>query len=181
MSNYFNKEDIKKIQVLNDHLGMKHRTKPFDMANIDDLREAFKLLVCELLDYHEYDKILYDLVEKFDESVEHFDPATWINMTLDSSKCDKLVTKAIDSLNKAETAFSRLTKRAEDKCKEMLHILLDMDESIQMEILGSYYQPRDGAIDGLFETIFELEYKYNMEDGFESFLGYIQEKLSLIE
>jgi len=54
MTNYFDKEDVNNIEIINTGLGMKHRSKPFDFAKPSDLNEAFKYAVCAFSDYCSY-------------------------------------------------------------------------------------------------------------------------------
>ena len=46
MSNFFDKEDVRKIKILNDHFGMEHRYKPMDLNNAEDLCEYLKFKSC---------------------------------------------------------------------------------------------------------------------------------------
>lgn len=41
---FFGKDDRELIEAVNTALGMKHRSKPYDHKNIDDLIEATKMI-----------------------------------------------------------------------------------------------------------------------------------------
>ena len=179
MKNYFNKEEIKKIEIVNAGMGMNHRTKPFDFKNAEDLNEAFKLSVCEFLDYKEYWSIMVDLDENFDESVEYYDPTNWINMSIDQSIDDKLLIKAIKSIRNTEDVLEKLYSRAEEKCRKMVEIILKSESDIQDKILGKHYVYDNELVEEIFddEGIFGIEYHYKMEESYKAFIGYINETL----
>lgn len=95
MKSYFDKDSIKKLEIMNAGMRMEHRAKPYDFKNGDDLNDAFKFSVCEFLDYKHYWGILSNLDENFDESIEYYDPVNWMNMSIDEEVDDKLLKKAI--------------------------------------------------------------------------------------
>ena len=159
---------------------MGHRAKPYDFKNVNDINEAFKMSVCEFFDYKEYWGILSELDENFDESIEYYDTTNWLNISIGDKIDDKLLKQAIKSINDAEGVFYKLYQRSEQKCRKMLDIVIRSDEKIQMQILGHYYKYDESMIEEIFddEGIFSLEYIYNMEEAYESFIRYINEMLS---
>ncbi|MPW26124.1 hypothetical protein GC105_10005 [Alkalibaculum sp. M08DMB] len=136
MINYFDKENVEKINFLNQALGMSHRTKPIDLNNVDDLKEAFMLSVGEYFDYSEYWGTIVEIDEQFDESIEYYDPATWMNLTTDIEKADDLIVEAISSLADTSNVLKELVNRAETKLKKILEIILNSDDCFQDVILG---------------------------------------------
>ena len=180
MKNYFDKDSIKKLEIMNAGMGMEHRAKPFDFKNADDLKEAFKFSVCEYLDYKHYWSTLSQLDESFDESIEYYDPVNWMNMSIGEEIDDKLLKKAIKSISESEKVFYQLFQRSEEKCKKIFAIILKSEEKMQLEILNQYYKYDESLIDEVFddERIFSLKYIHNMEKAYDSFLDYINEVLS---
>ncbi len=79
------------IEIYNAGTGMSHRTQPYDMSNISDLKEVFKYTVAACMDYRQYWFELSNLQGQFDESFETFDPGAWLNMITDPKKSDKLM------------------------------------------------------------------------------------------
>ncbi|MFZ5353949.1 MAG: hypothetical protein ACOZCL_14685 [Bacillota bacterium] len=136
MSNFFDRENLEKIKLLNEKAVISHRTKPFDLNNINDLEELLKYKVCAFLDYKEYEMTIDDVLEHFDESMEYYDTATWLNVSLGTNNPDKLLEKCYNSTRKAADDFYKLTQRAEKECKEVLYIIVDSDEETQKSILG---------------------------------------------
>ncbi|HHX11463.1 MAG TPA: hypothetical protein GX731_01475, partial [Clostridiales bacterium] len=59
----------------NEHFGMEHRHKPMDLNNAEDLCEYLKFKSCAFLDYLNYYGELNNLLERYDESIEYYDPA----------------------------------------------------------------------------------------------------------
>ncbi len=180
MSNYFDRENIEKIKLLNEKAGMSHRTKPYDLNNITDLDELFKYRVCAFLDYHEYEMTLGDVLEHFDESMEYYDTATWLDLSVSTNKPDKLLQKCYKSLRKAADDFLELAQRAENECKEVLYIIADSDKETQKSILGFTVKKTDNLneiTEDIFDEITDLEYEYNMEKAYENFKTFLKEHL----
>lgn len=76
--------------------------------------------------------------------------------------------------------FYKLFQRSEEKCKKIFSIILKSEEKIQLKILNHYYKYDESLVDEVFddEGIFSLQYNYNMEKAYDSFLGYINEVLN---
>lgn len=72
---FINKDDKEKIELLNELLGMSHRTKSYDMLNPDDLIELTELITAEYIDMRHYWNMISRVHSDFDESVEVFYPA----------------------------------------------------------------------------------------------------------
>ncbi len=118
MKNFFDKDSIKKLEIMNAGMGMEHRAKPYDFKNADDLNEAFKFSVCEFLDYKHYWSILSKLDENFDESIEYYDPVNWMNMSIGENVDDKLLIKAIKSISDSEKVFYKLFQKIKRKMQK---------------------------------------------------------------
>ncbi|NLB78154.1 MAG: hypothetical protein GX796_04700, partial [Clostridiaceae bacterium] len=139
MAKYYSKEEREVIERLNNILGMKHRSRPFDFTNVDDLKEAFKYIVAEYIDYMNYYMTLVDIMEHFDESLEYYDPVTWTSLHDNDVKGDKLSQKVSVNLSKAGESLRKTAYRSEEKCEEMLTIILGMDAIIRETVLGKIY------------------------------------------
>lgn len=177
MKNLFDKENSRKIKLLNKVSGLNHRSTPYDVNNVDDLKEMLRIKVCALLDYTEYEKILDDLLEKLDESIEYYDTSTWLSFTMDISEPDRLLTKCYDTTRKASDNFSRLTERTSDECLEALRIVLNSKEEIQKSILGFYIcntvNVEEKLID-IFDNVYDIRYAYNMDEAYNNFIEFIK-------
>lgn len=93
--------------------------------------ESLKYKSCAFLDYTSYYNQLSDLVEEYDESLEYYDTATWINLTVNDQKVDKLSYKAYKALIKTEEVFNDLVNSSEKECTEALKIVLKSDGKLQ--------------------------------------------------
>lgn len=137
------------------------------------------------MDYNHYWLELETLSENMDESLEYYDPATWINMTLNPEKIDVLVTEAIASLGETADLFSRLSKRAEKNLAGVLKIMLSLPKEIQLTVLGEYYNigaaKLDKVVSELLDDDSELDYHYNMEDNRDEFLKHLKNVLDSFE
>jgi len=183
MSNFFNKEDVNKIKILNDYLGMQHRHKPMDLNNAKDLCEHLKYKSCAFLDYTNYYGELNNLLEKYDESMEYYDTASWFNLPQDTGEVDGLLKESYMALSHAENMFDELSNRAMQECEEVLIIVLKAKKDLQKYILGVEYSLRQETLKKVIEAVFEdpeqIEYHYNMEDTFESFIKHVNDTIKL--
>jgi hypothetical protein len=67
---------------------------------------------------------LYEVDESFDESLEHYDTAAWINIGLKGSTERKDIDRALNSLSKTTSIFRELMDAAKEKCTAMWNIVL---------------------------------------------------------
>lgn len=177
MKNLFDKENSREIDILNKVSGLNHRSKPFDIKNIDDLNEMLRIKVCELLDYTEYTEILDELLERLDESIEYYDASTWLSFTMDIREPDKLLIKCYESTRKASDNFHKLTKRTSEECLEVLRIVLNSNEEIQKNILGFNICNTDNIEEQLmdiFDNIYNVKNAYNMNEAHNNFIEFIK-------
>jgi hypothetical protein len=168
--------DAEKIIFLNQRLGMSHRTKPYNLNNVEDVKTLLKLSVGRYLDYFKYWNDLQEIDELFDESIEYFDTETWVNLSNTSPKGNELILNAISSFDKTIESFRILMESAESECKELIGQALRMEKDIRKEIFGNILEYDEAIIDEIFMDIHELEYQYNMEEAFDMFIKYINEK-----
>jgi hypothetical protein len=176
---HFDRETAKNIEtVLNGMMGMSHRTKPYDLNSAEDMSQLFLLSTAAYMDYQRYWLALSNIDEEMDESLEHYDPATWLNMTVAPEKTDELAMEAISSLSETVNLFSRLMDRAKEQCVLVIGALLSAPASIQNAVLGRAYaipeDERDERIEALFEGLDDVEPHYNMEKNRDEFLAVIE-------
>jgi len=152
----------------------------YDIKNKDDLKELLKIKVCALLDYLEYSKRLDDLLEMFDESIEHYSTSTWLSFTLDGYGSDELLKKCYDSTRKASDNFNELVDRTTKEVLEVLNAILNSREDIQIYILGFSLNGVNNINEKLRDAVedaYEIEYEYNMEEAFEKFKKFLKNYL----
>ena len=181
MAKYFSKEERETIETINSILGMRHRSKAYDFANIDDLKEAFTMTVAEYIDYLRYHMTIGDVLENFDESLEYFDPVTWTSLHDSNVKGDELAQDVYMKLRETDTLLWDLSNRAEEKCRELLEIILGMESNIREDVLGKKYIYDKAALEKVFEDCLEMEYTYNVDDSRDAFVKILDEDWSVEE
>jgi len=163
------------IEILNKYLGMEHRVEDYNLADTSDLKEALEYAVAAYRDYDHYRNTLGSLVENYDESVEHFDTASWVRMTRAPDDADGLVMDCAGSLSKAYHNFIDLADRAERHLALILKITLTAPTATQLEILGKSFDIApseiDDWLDGLFMALSYADYHRSIPDNFEEFLA----------
>jgi len=175
-------DSVKYIEVLNNYLGTEHRTESFDLSKTGDLKQALELAVGAFRDYFHYEITLDELVEHFDESLEHYDTATWVNMSRSPDKTDSLAVECAARLSDALGGFQELSKRAEEYLSVIMKIILTAPNEVQHEILGGAYciSPKEieERLEDLFTEVCESEYQYAIPDSLNAFLETLREEWS---
>ena len=150
------------------------RGKGNDLTKPEDLKHALTLAVAAWRDYCHYSGTLSVLIESFDESVEHYDTASWFNMSLSPGKVDELTTEGMDALNTASVAFDKLSDRAKDQCVMILKKALDASPETQKVVLGKTYRGEqselDARIEELFDALLEADYHHAIPENYDEFL-----------
>lgn len=171
----FDRENAEHIEKFNAHTGMKHRSTPYDLTNPADLKQAFRLTVAACMDYRDYRRTMEQVYENFDESIEYYDTASWINMGYDPEKADTLSMEALGALSETSDLFGQLAERADRSCTVILKAILASPPDVQREVWGRAYsfppEEVDHRIAGLFEEIDEAETHYEMEKNLTEFLS----------
>lgn len=121
---FIKKEDRVNIEILNEASGTRHRTKPYDFNNSNDIIAATIMATAEYADMSSYWSQLYNIDEAFDESLEYYRPAGWLNLGLKGTTEDEDIDDAIVSLNETVNCFEKLMNKAEQNCIEMWKIAL---------------------------------------------------------
>lgn len=180
MIKYYSKEDREKVEKLNFVLNMRHRSKPYDLNNVDDVKEALKLIVAEFIDYQNYHFSISEIFSDFDESLEYYDPLTWMAKTEKEITGDPLVLKANAALAKADDLLCELSARAKKKCRSLLIIILKQNSDFKREVLGKPYLFSKKGIDDVFADCIKIR-TYTMEDSLEKFIKIIDKHLNINE
>jgi hypothetical protein len=162
------------IEILNKFLGMEHRMESYDLTKTSELRGALEYAVGAYRDYYHYSSTLGSLIESFDESIEYFDTATWVNMSRVPENTDDLAMDCVSSLSAAYDNFAVLSERAEQHLSLMLKITLTAPTDVQIEILGSSFDIVPSDIDDRLENLYVAlsyeDYHRGIPDNFEAFL-----------
>ena len=174
----FSKEDRKNVEILNAALGTKHRSKPYDLNNAADLKQALTLAVAAYRDYCNYTLVLSGLDEDFDESIEHYDIVSWINMG--TEKADNLTADCVGSLGITLGLFDELKERAKENFTLLLNAVLSTPPSTQKAVLGQAYKISADEIGykiaELFDILDEIEYTNPIPENFDIFIKLIDEQ-----
>lgn len=107
--------------------------------------QAVLMATAEYADMSTYWSQLYNLNEAFDESLEYYRPAGWLNLGLKGTTEDEDIDDAILSLNETVDYFKILMNKSEQKCIEMWKIVL--------------LQPKDDVIKYFFGEVINIEMK----------------------
>ena len=171
----FDKEDNENIRRFNAFSGMKHRNKPYDLNSAADLTDALLLAVAAYRDYWYYQITLDNLVESYDESLEYYDTASWINLGLAPDKVDDLAYDGVSALDEALRTFESITERAKEKCILIITAILSTPPATQEAVLGRAYKidpdEMDEKIEALLDALDETEYHYPMEENRDALLA----------
>lgn len=162
---YYNREERGQVELLNLALGTQYRSKPYDLTRKEDLIHAMTMAAAEYADYYIYSCELEQLEESFDESLECFDPITWLGMAQDEDGRDSkrqddedLVRLAMASLSEASIQFSELSERAEGKCRDIwMKGLLSNVEGVHEHFFGDKLKLDADMLTKAFDSLFKDE------------------------
>lgn len=170
----FDKENADNIEKINAGLGTRHRSTPYDLTNPDDLSQAFLLTVAACMDYRRYWRSLERICEEFDESVENYDTASWINMGYKPEKADELAMDAAGAVGEAADIFWEIIERSDRNCAMIIKAILSAPTEVQKKVWGKAYSipvnERDTKIKKLFEGLLESDVHYAIPDNRDEFL-----------
>lgn len=174
-------KDVENTQILNEALQMSHRVKSYDMNDIADIQEKFKMIVAEYLDYSHYWLEVENILEHFDESMEYYDPSAWSEGKPSTKNGSNLMLKAYESIRDSSDCLYELYSTKEKECRDLLEAILKMDDETKIEVLGKAYPWDENVLEDIFENITEIEYQYNIEESLKVFLKHIEIKFSEVE
>ena len=164
--NFMNSEDRENVEKLNDLLGTNHRTKPYDIKNDDDLIEMTKMITAEYVDMSHYWSELANLEENFDESLEIFNPAGWVNIGLKGSTNDDIIDDAISSLKHTTNLFGNIMDKSEEKCINVWRFILKNPiKKVHKCFFGKIVNYNEEVINNVLseDYIFEVSVKINYD------------------
>lgn len=145
--------------------------KVADEKGSEKLKKELKMTVCQYSDYNHYSLLLEDVLEEYDESLEHYDFEAWFNGN-DKISRGKLTARAMKMLRLTADLFGEIQELAELEFKKAFNDIFDAGTETQNEILG--VEVSYEIMENIFEQIYELEYHYNMEETYECFLEFAQ-------
>lgn len=180
MQRYYNKEEREVIEQINFLLSMQHRSKPYDMNNIEDLKGKLTEIIAQFIDYQRYSFTISNVLEQFDESLEYFDPISWTRIFSDVENYDKQAVKTYYSIRHADDNLLDLAERAEDMCKEFLLLVAKLGKEIKIAVLGKAYLYNDDDICRIFEESYEIMDTYSFEESRDAFLQ-VMDRCLLVE
>ncbi|QLG41260.1 hypothetical protein MKY42_12705 [Paenibacillus sp. FSL W7-1088] len=182
---FISKDQQTKIKQLNQILGMKHRSTPFDFNKKEDWIEAIEMITAEYVDFCEYWGRLSNLNSNLDESLECFYPASWVEISQEGNVKDAKLNNAIKSVNKAEDSLRVLMERAEEKCRKIWILVFESQQkAVIKEFLGeemtcSIEDLQEILEEEIFEMATEIEYTGNVENSIREFSKNLKQKIEL--
>ncbi|MGE5329893.1 MAG: hypothetical protein ACM3KR_10350 [Deltaproteobacteria bacterium] len=179
---FISKEDKYNIEMVNQSLGMCHRTNPYDFKNSFDIIEATTMVTAEYVDYACYYYELSNILENFDESLEYYNASAWLKLGLKGTTDNKLLDKSYKSLRKTEEVFYELMNYAEEKCLNMWNLVFfNAPKEVARHFFGKNIKYDEKVIksvlDNFSEIVTEINYKYNIEDSTKAFVRELKAKL----
>jgi hypothetical protein len=160
---------------------MSYRSTPYDFKKTEDIIEATVMATSEFIDFNHYYNTLSNLSELFDESIEVFNPAAWMNLGREGTTNVNELDKAEKYLNKAQNAFFDLSNKSIKKCKEMWHIVFFkspkevMEHFFGEELIINENIFEDIFNDDTYEIIENIDYDGNVENSAMQFAKYLKE------
>ena len=179
MYNTFDEEKRKLIEAMNDRLGTKHRSEPYDKNKPEDLKHALLMAVAAYRDYRHYGHILGEMMEHFDESLEVFNPVSWFKMGVCPEEADGLELDCASSLRESGDMFDVLTDRARGRLVLTLLTILSSPLESQISVFGQAYvfgvEEVEERIERLLDTLDDTDYHYPIHENLDALLMIMRE------
>lgn len=174
---FYPNDDRELINVLNNKLGMHHRSDPYDLNNAEDVKDALTKLIAEFTDYASYSNSLEDILEQLDESIEYYDPIAYIHIASGFGTGDALASNTYYSLRSSLVEMRSLENRAKTWCEELLSLVLTRPLDFQISIFGKgfLYDPKRIS-DLISEASYSIN-EYNIENSFDAFVDLMNQTL----
>lgn len=173
---FISKDDKAKIDALNKVLGTRYRSTPYDFTKTNDIIKATTMITAEYLDFLHYWSQLLEISEKFDESLEVFYPAKWLDLSLGKDLNDDLIEGALESIRYAEGSFHYIMERAEKNCSNIWKIVfIESNKDVRKHFFGKEELNiqkeliEDVLENELMEVVDIMEYRYNVDQATEKF------------
>lgn len=183
---FIGRDDKEKIELLNSVLGTSHRSKPYNLLNPDDLIELIEVVTAEYIDFRYYWMTISSINSDFDESIETFYPAKWMNMALKGSTDDE-IDEVITAVNYAEHAMEKLMDNSEEKCVNLWRLILQSDfkevkEHFFNENIEVNQERLDYTLDeGLIYLFEDFNYTGNVQQSTREFVRFLKKHLGTPE
>ncbi|MDQ2086508.1 hypothetical protein RBH29_08715 [Herbivorax sp. ANBcel31] len=178
---FYKKEDRKKIEIINKGMGTAHRTKPYDLKKTDDLINYTEMITAEYMDMKSYLCWLHDIIELYDDSLEHFHPDIWINLTSEELE-ENDYSEASYVLTDLDGLFVNIVNKAEDSCyRAWKHVMESNLEKVHQHFFGQVISIDSEKFKEIFEkTILEVvnaEYQYNVSKSAKTFADNLKDMM----
>lgn len=176
MELFLNAEDRRLVKELNEIMGTRCRTKPYDFNDPDDFAEALAMVTGEYVDFLHCWFEIDNLIEHLDESIETFYPAEWQKLAM-AEAARKDIAGAVNKLRAAQSALYRLVEKAEDQCRKiwLLALTCAPDEVLE-KVCGTAFRAAPGELEQLLQFTFDFSggditeiWQYSVEDTARAF------------
>jgi hypothetical protein len=166
---FITKDDGELIKSVNRALCMEHRTKPYDLKNMDDLIEATKMITGELLDmWH-----CYSMINKvdgiYDEAMEYYHTAAWAGA---GSYMDCIYVDAQGRIDELDDMMYSILGKVEDECRILWEAVLN-NSDCSRHFFNKDVDIKEKNLDEIFKQVFmqlpEMEYNTSIENSTISF------------
>ena len=174
---FFGKDDRELIEAVNESLGMKHRSRPYDLKNLDDLIEAATMISAELLDMWHCYSMVSSANEIYDEAMEHYHTAAW---TDPASHRDSIYVDAHEQIEELDGTLGLILMELEEECNTIWQAVLHNADCTRhffkrdIDIIDRDLEP---IMERVFERLSEMEYTSVIETSINSFVKVLDEIL----
>ncbi|MBN2794311.1 MAG: hypothetical protein JXR88_02810 [Clostridia bacterium] len=179
MHRFYSKNERKILEFYKNELDTDYRILPYDLNKAEDLKEYLDLVLMSFMDFRKYWSSANDLIEELDETVERFDPLTWLSLFDEEIRGDEKMIETIEALGKAQTHMSELFSSVESKLRNLLQIIMQHDDKIQEFIWYKSYIYDEDAVDELFEDLLESDSASTLFEAYGTLIAAMNKNFSV--
>lgn len=156
MDLFLGAEDRELVEKLNQVMGTRYRTTPYNFKNPDDFAQALTMVTAEYIDFSYYWGEVGNVIEHLDESVETFYPAQWQKLVLGETT-QKDIEHAVNKLHAAHNALDKLMEKAENQCQKIwFSALTSAPDEVLQKVCGEAFRAEPEQL----EKLLTFEFKY---------------------
>jgi hypothetical protein len=179
IGNFFDKEDTELIKLLNAASGNRHRFRPYDLNNPDDMAEMLEFAIGEYCDCLSYLRRVESVKESFDETVESTGAKAW----LEGKRRKSFVANTSIVLKSVKANMELLSAKATDRCMNAMRMALEAPPMHQARIFGKVHKLNEEKIDAFIAEFFEQAknstFHYEIRKNYDEFVAKVNALLNV--
>lgn len=166
MNKFYSKNERQVLEFYKRELNTDYRILPYDLNKKEDIKEYLDMVLMSFMDFKSYWARANDLVEDLDETLERFDPLTWLSLVDEDVRGDERMLETMDLLSAAQANMAEVFSNIEEKLRHLIEMILHHNDEVQMHVWNKVYIYEEEAMDNLIEDLLEAEDVITLDEAY---------------